>query len=74
MSLSESAEPLPVPAANSPTLRGHVQIMRVDHWTKNVFVLPGVVAAVSLTGAHFGMATFIPGEPRTFGVQLTARF
>ena len=59
MSLSESAEPLPVPAANSPTLRGHVQIMRVDHWTKNVFVLPGVVAAVSLTGAHFGMATFI---------------
>lgn len=59
MSLSESAEPLPVPAANSPTLRGHVQIMRVDHWTKNVFVLPGVVAAVSLTGAHFGMATFV---------------
>jgi 4-hydroxybenzoate polyprenyltransferase len=33
--------------------------MRVDHWTKNVFVLPGVVAAVSLTGAHFGMATFL---------------
>jgi 4-hydroxybenzoate polyprenyltransferase len=56
MSLSESAEPLPLPAAHSPTLRGHAQIMRVDHWTKNVFVLPGVIAAVSLTGAPFGLS------------------
>jgi len=40
-------------------LRGHVQIMRVDHWTKNVFVLPGVVAAVSLTGTSFGLSTLL---------------
>jgi outer membrane receptor protein involved in Fe transport len=26
------------------------------------------------TGDALGMATFIPGEPRTYGVQLTARF
>jgi iron complex outermembrane recepter protein len=26
------------------------------------------------TGDSIGMATFIPGEPRTYGVQLTARF
>ena len=29
------------------TLRGHVAIMRVDHWFKQVFVLPGIVAALS---------------------------
>ena len=31
-----------------PTLLGHLQIARVDHWFKNVFVLPGIVVAVSL--------------------------
>lgn len=31
-----------------PSLRGHVQIARVDHWSKNVFVLPGIVTASSL--------------------------
>jgi 4-hydroxybenzoate polyprenyltransferase len=30
-----------------PTLRGHLAIMRVDHWVKQVFVLPGIVAALS---------------------------
>jgi decaprenyl-phosphate phosphoribosyltransferase len=29
------------------TWRGHLRIMRVDHWFKNVFVLPGVVVALS---------------------------
>ena len=29
-----------------PTLRGHVSIARVDHWFKNVFVLPGIVIAL----------------------------
>jgi 4-hydroxybenzoate polyprenyltransferase len=29
------------------TLRGHFAIMRTDHWVKQVFVLPGVVAALS---------------------------
>jgi 4-hydroxybenzoate polyprenyltransferase len=28
--------------------RAHVRICRVDHWFKNVFVLPGVVVAVSI--------------------------
>jgi decaprenyl-phosphate phosphoribosyltransferase len=55
----ESAEPVqPVPVGR-PSLRGHVQIMRIDHWTKNVFVLPGVVAAVSLTGAPFGLVELV---------------
>lgn len=34
-------------AAGRATLRGHLRIMRVDHWFKNVFVLPGVVVALS---------------------------
>ena len=39
-------------AATTPTraerVRAHVRICRVDHWFKNVFVLPGVVVAVSI--------------------------
>lgn len=31
-----------------PTLRGHVAIARIDHWIKNVFVLPGIVVALSI--------------------------
>jgi len=30
-----------------PTLRGHISIMRTDHWVKQVFVLPGIAAAVT---------------------------
>jgi decaprenyl-phosphate phosphoribosyltransferase len=30
-----------------PTLRGHLAIMRTDHWVKQVFVIPGIVAALS---------------------------
>lgn len=30
-----------------PTIRGHIAIMRVDHWVKQVFVLPGILAALS---------------------------
>lgn len=30
-----------------PTLRGHIAILRPDHWFKQVFVLPGIVAALS---------------------------
>src|SRR5688572_14738839 len=33
-------------AAPRPTLRGHAAIARVDHWFKNVFVLPGIVIAL----------------------------
>jgi decaprenyl-phosphate phosphoribosyltransferase len=32
----------------SQRVRAHVRICRVDHWFKNVFVLPGVVVAVSI--------------------------
>ncbi|HSJ15593.1 MAG TPA: UbiA family prenyltransferase [Longimicrobiales bacterium] len=35
-------------ARGTATWQGHLQIARVDHWVKNVFVLPGVVAAYGL--------------------------
>jgi decaprenyl-phosphate phosphoribosyltransferase len=36
-----------------PTLRGHLAIARVDHWVKQVFVLPGIFAALSSTDFHY---------------------
>jgi 4-hydroxybenzoate polyprenyltransferase len=40
------------------TLRGHIEIARIDHWFKNVFMIPGAVAAVAMDPAH--IATNIP--------------
>lgn len=34
-----------------PSLAGHVRILRVDHWFKNVFVVPGIVLAWSFYGS-----------------------
>ncbi len=31
-----------------PTLMGHVKIARMDHWVKNVFVLPGIVVPFAM--------------------------
>jgi 4-hydroxybenzoate polyprenyltransferase len=40
---------LTTPGARArPTIRGHIQIARIDHWFKNVFVLPGIIAAVGV--------------------------
>ncbi|HEX4130897.1 MAG TPA: UbiA prenyltransferase family protein [Pirellulales bacterium] len=36
------------PASGLPNWLAYVQIARPDHWVKNVFVLPGVLAAVAL--------------------------
>jgi decaprenyl-phosphate phosphoribosyltransferase len=35
-----------------PTLWGHIQIARVDHWVKNVFIIPGIVAAIGSDPKH----------------------
>lgn len=37
-----------LPMAGRPTVRGHLQIARADHWVKNVFVLPGMVVALAI--------------------------
>src|SRR3954470_3366633 len=43
------AEELP---KQRPTLWGHIQIARIDHWVKNVFIIPGVVAAIGSDPKH----------------------
>src|SRR5262245_40019650 len=40
------------PRVVTPTLLGHIQIARIDHWFKNVFVLPGIVAAIGVDPDH----------------------
>jgi decaprenyl-phosphate phosphoribosyltransferase len=32
----------------TPSLAGHIQIARIDHWVKNVFVLPGIVVPLAM--------------------------
>jgi decaprenyl-phosphate phosphoribosyltransferase len=44
---------------SSPSIRGHLEIARIDHWVKNVFVLPGIVVALSLESAHLTYSLLI---------------
>ena len=49
------------PALDAPTKPGsrwkaHLAIARLDHWTKNVFILPGIVIPVSLDHSLFNKA------------------
>lgn len=50
-SLGAVTEPETAPA-HKPSLLGHVRIARIDHWFKNVFVLPGIVAAAGIDPTH----------------------
>lgn len=43
-----------------PTWRGHLAILRMDHWVKNVFVVPGIVAAFALGSGPVGFALLWP--------------
>ena len=49
--ISTLTTPSAMPVAR-PTLRGHLQIARIDHWFKNVFVLPGIIAAIGVDAAN----------------------
>lgn len=46
--LHDLAEPLRPSLARWRTWRAHAAIARLDHWVKNVFVLPGIVVALTL--------------------------
>jgi decaprenyl-phosphate phosphoribosyltransferase len=39
-------------AIERPSIGGHLEILRIDHWVKNVFVLPGIVVALSVDRAR----------------------
>jgi 4-hydroxybenzoate polyprenyltransferase len=51
-----TTSPTTAAAAHTPraraTLRGHVAIMRIDHWVKQVFVLPGIAIALTSDVTH----------------------
>jgi decaprenyl-phosphate phosphoribosyltransferase len=54
-----STLPTPITAELIPLrvrLRAHTSIMRLDHSIKNVFVLPGIIVALSVTHTAFSMA------------------
>jgi decaprenyl-phosphate phosphoribosyltransferase len=36
------------PSLGRPTLMGHIAIARIDHWFKNVFMIPGAIVAFAL--------------------------
>ena len=48
MATQMSTVPIATGKAARATLAAHVEIARFDHWVKNVFVLPGIVAAIAL--------------------------
>lgn len=49
MSLADSPPAALAPERPArPTLLGHIRIARVDHWFKNVFVVPGTIVALSI--------------------------
>src|SRR5690348_13712888 len=46
--ITHEVKPASAALAPRPSLAGHLRIARVDHWIKNVFVLPGIVVAASM--------------------------
>jgi decaprenyl-phosphate phosphoribosyltransferase len=52
-------------------LKAHIAILRIDHWTKNVFVLPGIVIPLTL-GHTFNLSMFLNIVLGTISVCLVA--
>jgi 4-hydroxybenzoate polyprenyltransferase len=52
MSASQLQPTAETAVARRPTLRGHISIARIDHWFKNVFVIPGIIAAIGVDRGH----------------------
>ena len=52
MTTDSKLRPFPAQFVRRPTLRGHVAIARLDHWFKNVFILPGSVAGWAIDPQH----------------------
>jgi len=48
ISLHPQSGRLPPSLTSWRTWRAHVRIARIDHWVKNVFVIPGIVVALTL--------------------------
>jgi decaprenyl-phosphate phosphoribosyltransferase len=46
-------------AATAPQFRGHLAICRFDHWVKNIFVVPGAIAALAFSRTPLTSAVFL---------------
>lgn len=56
-----------------PTLMGHIKILRIDHWFKNVFVLPGIVVAWFFFGSELDGGSLLWRVPLgLFAISLVA--
>jgi decaprenyl-phosphate phosphoribosyltransferase len=55
-----------------PTLRGHIAISRIDHWFKNVFIIPGIVAAIGSDPNHIAPGFWMRVILGTISVCLVA--
>ena len=55
-----------------PTWRGHLAIARIDHWVKNVFVIPGIVLAYTMTSVTFGFDQLLRVAVGLLSVSLVA--
>ncbi|HWL93679.1 MAG TPA: UbiA prenyltransferase family protein [Phycisphaerae bacterium] len=42
---------MPLPPSHIDSIKGYIEIARVDHWFKQVFCLPGIAMAIALDGA-----------------------
>jgi len=58
--------------APRPTLRGHLDICRFDHWSKNVFVLPGIIVAAAMGGIPLGLALVLSTVVGLLAIGLVA--
>src|SRR5260370_17998570 len=53
-------------------LVAHLRIARLDHWSKNVFVLPGIAVAVSIDPALLAHLAVLPIVVGLIGIGLGA--
>jgi 4-hydroxybenzoate polyprenyltransferase len=51
---------LNTPKVASPSIRGHLEVARIDHWIKNVFVFPGIVVALSVDPTRLTYGLWVP--------------
>ena len=50
----------------------YIKIMRLDHWIKQLFILPGYIAAILLTKAHVDAEVLLKFLPGFFAICLLA--
>jgi 4-hydroxybenzoate polyprenyltransferase len=56
MILTTAARPVRPLEQAKVTLRAHLNLLRLDHWVKHIFVVPGIVIAISITATTLDKA------------------